>query len=276
MMPSVVPMPSSWTWLAEMVEGSVPMPPVAMNSSRTSDHHDVVDDRGPHRRGEVTARVQDRAGQRAHPVEEDLRDEEVREDHHQVVLGAGDGVGVQVDQQARGQRGQHGEPEQRAVTRVNIRWSYASPPSRVPLGRADQQRDHDTGQDAAEHQVVDRVRQRVGVVVRVGDAGHAERIDEHQRAQETGDRARPACRRPSPSWSGAGCRPQVRGRAGRGRRRPERRRLSAAAVSAAAAAGPRRRGPRRGVPDPGRPGPRSRSWITPLPAWPVPPAWLPP
>ena len=35
MMPSVVPKPSSWTWLAEMVEGLVPMPPVAMNSSRT-------------------------------------------------------------------------------------------------------------------------------------------------------------------------------------------------------------------------------------------------
>ena len=35
MMPSVVPKPSSSIWDAEMRAGQVPMPPVAMNISRT-------------------------------------------------------------------------------------------------------------------------------------------------------------------------------------------------------------------------------------------------
>ena len=34
-MPSVVPRPSSWIWAPEMVDAWVPMPPVAMNISRT-------------------------------------------------------------------------------------------------------------------------------------------------------------------------------------------------------------------------------------------------
>ena len=53
------------------------------------DHDDVVDDRRPHRRGEAAARVEYRADQRAHPVEEDLRNEEKREDDRQVHGGGG-------------------------------------------------------------------------------------------------------------------------------------------------------------------------------------------
>ena len=34
--PSVVPNPSSWTWAADIDAGVAPIPPVAMNSSRTA------------------------------------------------------------------------------------------------------------------------------------------------------------------------------------------------------------------------------------------------
>ncbi len=58
----------------------------------------------------------------------------------------------------------------------------------VPVlpGRLDQQGHHDAGQDAADHDVVDGVRDRVRVVVGVGQGGVAERDREHERAQEAG------------------------------------------------------------------------------------------
>src|SRR5487761_1404771 len=56
----------------------------------------------------------------------------------------------------------------------------------APSG-ADQQRNDDAGQDAAEHQVVDDVRQRVGVVVGVAETAGADRVGEQERAQETGE-----------------------------------------------------------------------------------------
>ena len=58
---------------------------------------------------------------------------------------------------------------------------------RVARGRLDQQRHHDAGEDAAQHQVVDGVGQRVGVVVVVGQRPGAERGDEDEGAQEPGD-----------------------------------------------------------------------------------------
>jgi hypothetical protein len=76
---------------------------------------------------------------------------------------------VQVDQRARQQRGQHGDHQQgqRAEGEHPLRVRLAA--VRVALGRPDQQRHHHAGEDAAEHQVVDGVRQRVGVVVRVAE-----------------------------------------------------------------------------------------------------------
>ena len=59
-------------------------------------------------------------------------------------------------------------------------------PVRVLLGRADQHRHHDRGEHAAKHQVVDGVGQRVGRVVGVGGGVEAERVHEHERAQEPG------------------------------------------------------------------------------------------
>ena len=85
------------------------------------DHDQVVDDRCPHRRREPAPGVQDRPDQRAHPVEEDLRDEEVGPHHHQVVLGAVDGGGVQVDQRPGGQRRHQVTVNSASAPRVNIR-----------------------------------------------------------------------------------------------------------------------------------------------------------
>ena len=271
MMPSVVPKPSSSTWLPEIVDGVVPMPPVAMNSSRTQDHDDVVEDGGPHGRGEGAARVEDPAGQRAHTVEEDLRDEEKGEDHHQVVFGPGDRVGVQVNQQARGERGHHGENEQGAGGQGEHPLVVGLAAVGVPFGRADQQRDHHAGQDAAQHEVVHRVGQRVGVVVRVGHADHAQRVDQHQRAQETGATRRERAH----GHHGAG--PEQAAATLRAGSRPVRGRAAGAGGAGRGWPGPPGVACRPGSGSPGSgpagpPGLRSPSWITPLPATPLLPA----
>ena len=185
-----------------------------------ADHDDdqVVDHRGPHRRGEPAAGVQDRPDQRAHPVEEDLRDEQVGPHHHQVVLGgemaarrAVDGGRVQGDQRGRQQHGHHGDPQQghRAQGEHPLRVGLA--PVRVAPGRADQQRHHHAGEDAAEHQVVDRVRQRVGVVVRVAERRRCRPRTPGPGCAGSRCPARPGCRPPcrrrtGPGWS-AGWRP---------------------------------------------------------------------
>ena len=157
------------------------------------DHDQVVDDRRPHRRREPAPGVQDRPDQRAHPVEEDLGDEPVRPHHHQVVLGgevaarrAVDGARVQVHQRTGQQRGQHGDPQQgqRAQGKDPLRVGLA--PVRVAPGRPDQQRYHHAGEDAAEHQVIDGVRQRVGVVVGVTERSDADRVHQDEGAQEAG------------------------------------------------------------------------------------------
>ena len=169
-----------------MSDGLVPMPPGGDEQQQHQDDHDVVQHRGPHRRREAAPRVQHPAGHRADPVEEDLRDEEVGEDHRQVPFRPGQLVRVQVDQQEGGRRGHHGQPEQGGGDQGEHPLGIALAAVGVPPGRADQQRDHHRAQDAAEHQVVDRVGQRVGVVVRVGHADCAERPDGHQGAQEAG------------------------------------------------------------------------------------------
>ena len=185
------------------------------------DHDQVVDDRRPHRRREPAAGVQDRPDQRAHAVEEDLRDEVVGPHHHQVVLGgqvaagrAVDGARVQVDQRPRQQRRHHGDRQQgqRAQGEHALRVRLAA--VRVALGRPDQQRHHHAGEDAAEHQVVDGVRQRVRVVVRVAEPGDADRGDQDQGAQEPGAPGDQGADR----HAGAGAdqaRPRARARPGR-------------------------------------------------------------
>jgi hypothetical protein len=130
--------------------------------------------------------VQHPTGQRAHPVEEDLRDEEEREDHRQVVLGAGEGVCVQVHQQGRGQGGDQGEGGQRDRGQGEHPLVVGLAAVGVPLGGVDEQRYHDAGQDAAEHQVIHRVGQGVRVVVRGGDRADAEHVGDDQGAEEPG------------------------------------------------------------------------------------------
>jgi hypothetical protein len=170
----------------------ITMPSVVPMAS-SDDDHDVVDDRRPHVGAEPTPGVQDRAEQRVHPVEEDLRDEEVGEDHHEVVLGgarrprnAVDVPRVQVDQGSGKQRAKHGHHEQRDHPDGEDSLRVPLAPVRVFLGRPDEQRDHDRREDAAEHEVVHGVRQRVGVVVGVGEGVTAQGDDQHQRAQEPG------------------------------------------------------------------------------------------
>ncbi len=157
------------------------------------DHDQVVDHRGPHRRGEPAAGVEDRSDERAHPVEEDLRDEEVGPQHHQVVLGgqvaarrAVDGGRVQRDQRRGQGRGHHRDAQQGHRAQGEHPLGIGLAAVRVAPGRPDQQRYHHAGEDAAQHQVVDRVRQRVGVVVRVAERGGADRVGQHQGAQEAG------------------------------------------------------------------------------------------
>ena len=97
-----------------------------------------------------------------------------------------DGGRVQVDQRARQQRRHHRDHQQgyRAQGEHALRVCLAA--IRVALGRPDQERHHHAGKDAAEHQVVDGVRQRVRVVVRVAEPGDADRGDQDQGAQEAG------------------------------------------------------------------------------------------
>ena len=98
----------------------------------------------------------------------------------------GDVAAVQADERPGERGGKHGDDQQRDhAERVD--------PPRVPLaavrvllGRADQHRHHDRGEDAAEHQVVHRVRQGVGVVVGRGEGRLAEGDHQHERAQEPG------------------------------------------------------------------------------------------
>ena len=155
------------------------------------DDHDVVDDRRPHVGAEPAAHVEDRAEQRVHPVEEDLRDEEVGEHQHGVVLaGIRDVAAVQVDERPGERSGHHGDDEQRDHAKRVDPPGVPFTPVRVILGRADQHRDHDRGEDAAEHQVVHGVRQGVGVVVGRGERRLAEGDHQHQRAQEPGSPGR--------------------------------------------------------------------------------------
>src|SRR5437867_1229209 len=54
--------------------------------ARGRDDHDVVEDRGPHRRGEVTARVQNRREERRDSVEEYFRQQQIAERRRQVLV----------------------------------------------------------------------------------------------------------------------------------------------------------------------------------------------
>ena len=165
-----------------------------------------------------------------------------------------DGGRVQVDQRARQQRRHHGDHQQgyRAQGEHALRVCLAA--IRVALGRPDQQRHHHAGKDAAEHQVVDGVRQRVRVVVRVAEPGDADRGDQDQGAQEAGgpgdqsperhagagaDQVSPRggtrCGRPRPArWWAAGS----RGAAGRTRRRTGQRTISRLRISRPQVIGP--------------------------------------
>ena len=149
---------------------------------------------------------------------------------------------------------------------------------RVAPGRPDQQGYHHAGEDAAEHQVVDGVRQRVGVVVRVAEVGDADRVRQHQGAQKSGaprhqganrhagagpDQAGSrACALPGPSGRAdagrrrAGPGPAGPARAGRKVRRPvPGLRVPGPQVIGGPGAGRRRAGRRRaGRPGPGLPG----------------------
>ena len=179
-MPSVVPIASSWTSPVEMVAGVSAR--ARRQDQRDTDqaHHDVVDDRSPHRRGEATAGVQDRARERADPVEEDLRQEEVGEDQRQVV-GSGARHAVPVD---RGDgHGRRGRDDRHAAERQHAQGEHplvVGLAAVVALPRSlDQQRHDHAGQDPAEGQVVDRVRHRVGDVVSVAKVLGADRIEQH-------------------------------------------------------------------------------------------------
>ncbi len=203
-MPSVVPIPSRSRPKLETVSARCAVDGRHVQEG-DEDDHDVVDDRRPHVGAEPAAHVEDRAEQRVHPVEEDLRDEEVGEHHHDVVLaGVRDVAAVQVDDRPGEQRGHHGDDEQRDhAERVDpLRVPLA--PVRVLLGRADQHRDHDRGEDAAEHQVVHGVRQRVGVVVGVGERAPGRGRSPARACAGTRSPGTRACRAPSPCSTGPG------------------------------------------------------------------------
>ena len=122
-----------------------------------------------------------------------------------------DAARVQVHQRTGQQRGQHGNRQQgqRAQGEDPLRVGLA--PVRVAPRRPDQQRYHHAGEDAAEHQIVDGVRQRVGVVVGVAERPDANRVHQDERAQEAG----------GPGGQGAdrhaGAGPDQAGALGRGR-----------------------------------------------------------
>ncbi len=206
------------------------------------------------------------AGQRAHPVEEDLRDEEVGEDHHQVALRPGDGVRVQVHQQAGGQRGHHRQDEQRDRGQGEHPLVVGLAAVGVPLGRADQQRDHHAGQDAAEHQVVHRVGQRVGVVVGVGHAQSRRARRPASACAGSRCRGRPGCPTAITVLERSRLAPSGPGGGPAGARLPGRRPGRPGALLARGAlaepARPRCTAPPRGTVRPGAGWLRSPPWIT--------------
>ena len=161
---------------------------------RDRDDHDVVDDRRPHRGGEVTAGVQHRAGQRAHSVEENLRDEEVREDDQDVPVVSGGrrsgarlrGAAEQRGDRPGGRGRDHGDHGQDHRDEGEHPLGVVLAAIAVPLGGTDQQRHDDRGQDAADGEVVDGVRQRVGHVVGVAQGVRAERRHQHDRPEHAG------------------------------------------------------------------------------------------
>ena len=220
------------------------------------DDDQVVDDRCPHRCRESAPGIQDRRDEGAHPVEEDLRDEEVRPHHHEIVLGALDGGGIQVDQRPGGQRGHQRDREQRDHAQGEDPLRVGLAVVGIALGRLDQQRHHDAGEDAAQHQVVDGVRQRVGEVVVVGQRQGAERGHEDEGAQEPGDaRGERPCRHAGAGPDQAGPLPAPVRRRWSGRPRRSGRRLSGAVPGGLGLA--RRRvlgGPGHSAPVGGRPG----------------------
>ena len=209
-------MPSSLTPAGEMFCGVRCSPSVTDEQPADGDHDHVVDHRRPHVRAEPPAGVQDGAEQRVHPVEEDLRDKEVREDHHHVVLGGARAARRPVDV-ARVQVDQAGTPGMVATTvtvsseitpSVKIRSAYASPRSGSSLAALTRSGTTTLGEDAAEHQVVHGVRQRVGVVVGVRELRGCRARRPARTSAGTRCPGTRACPAPSPGWNepgSAGC-----------------------------------------------------------------------
>lgn len=156
-----------------------------------ADHHEVVEDRRPHRRGEVAAGVQHRGQQPGHAVEEDGRQDQVRQGGDQAgrraardpcqQRGAGD------RERGGGSQRQHGQRHQPLGVRLAA--------ARLPLAGAHQHRHQDAGEDATEQQLVDHAREPLGGGVGVADQGAAERRRDDHGTEEPGDPADDAAQR---------------------------------------------------------------------------------
>ena len=140
----------------------------------------------PHRRGEAAARVEDRTCERTDPVEEDLRDEEPREGHHEGAFLAMHRRCVDRHEHRRAQRRHQRDHRERDRHEGEHPLVVRAAAVRVPLGRVDEQWHEHAGEDAAEEQVEDRVRERVRVVVGIGDHAGAERVCDHRGPDEPG------------------------------------------------------------------------------------------
>ncbi len=91
---------------------------------------------------------------------------------------------VQAGDRGRGERRDQRDPRERDGDQGEHPLVVLLAPVLVPLGGAHQQRHDHRGQDPADGEVVDGVRQRVGVVVRVPEFLYAERVDQHDAADQ--------------------------------------------------------------------------------------------
>ena len=171
----------------------------------------------------MPARVQHAGEQRRDAVEEDLRQDQVRQRRDQVFVGGRRVAGHKLGEQRRGGDGEHGRAgqEDRGQREQPLGVGLAAIPV---LGTGlHQQRHDDAGQHAAEQQLVDHIRQRVGQVVGVSDRGRADRGAEDDRTHEASDATHHAAG--GHDGAAAGDRrlfigQRRRGYAGRSRRRP--------------------------------------------------------
>ena len=151
------------------------------------DLHDVVEDGRPRTRLEKAAHVEDRDEQRGQAVEQDLRQQQIRQRRRQIAV---DLAVADVEEREHG-RGDHCDdrrhPQDDHHQREDLVGERLAAVGVLGLGPG-QQRDHDRGEDGAQHHLGDHVGQDVGRLERRRETRTQHRQDQDG-AQEAGDPA---------------------------------------------------------------------------------------